>query len=410
MRIVFVSSACSEDKYSEIYAKRTKPRIDSSQNFFDALLTGLAKNQMQVDTISALPVSHSCYNKLLIKKSEENRNGIHYFYCSFFNVPIVKSISLYFSVKRKLREYIKLYGEQELKVVCDPLNLEMSQACIRQCKKHGIPCIGLLTDMPLMSDFEQHGIIKKLLYKVYNTLSHKNLSEFDKYVLIAQEMNEDANPNNKPFMVMECIRKCADDDENTEDLQEKTELDRFGNSGLPVVLYAGKLHKEFGLDLLADAVDKIKLPCEVHIYGEGNFKEELKIKSENNKKLFVHDAVTAKEIFNIERKSDILINPRTSAGIFTKYSFPSKTAEYLWAGSPVVMFRLPAIPDEYEQYIYYAPNETAEDLAKTVDMVLGLPEDEKKKRSIDGRRFILNNKNNIAQAKRLIEFIGDEKC
>ena len=45
------------------------------------------------------------------------------------------------------------------------------------------------------------------------------------------------------------------------------------------------------------------------------------------------------------------MNPRSADAEYTKYSFPSKTIEYLATGVPVVMNRLPGIPEEYEYFV-----------------------------------------------------------
>ena len=40
----------------------------------------------------------------------------------------------------------------------------------------------------------------------------------------------------------------------------------------------------------------------------------------------------------------MLINPRTNEGVYTQYSFPSKTMEYMRAGKPVLCCKLDGIP------------------------------------------------------------------
>ncbi|MBP3360682.1 MAG: hypothetical protein J6N52_07515 [Clostridia bacterium] len=49
----------------------------------------------------------------------------------------------------------------------------------------------------------------------------------------------------------------------------------------------------------------------------------------------------------------MLVNPRSATDEFTKYSFPSKTMEYMLSGTPVVMYKLAGIPDEYDEYLNY---------------------------------------------------------
>ena len=81
----------------------------------------------------------------------------------------------------------------------------------------------------------------------------------------------------------------------------------------------------------------------------------------------------------MQHKATILVNPRTSEGEFTKYSFPSKTMEYLLAGKSVVINRIPGIPEEYFNYVYTPKDESIEALAECLTNVLDINRDIRKK-------------------------------
>ena len=52
------------------------------------------------------------------------------------------------------------------------------------------------------------------------------------------------------------------------------------------------------------------------------------------------------DVLELQSKATILVNPRQPVGDFTKYSFPSKTIEYMASGTPLLMYKLPGIPEE----------------------------------------------------------------
>ena len=93
------------------------------------------------------------------------------------------------------------------------------------------------------------------------------------------------------------------------------------------------------------------------------------------------------EILVLQQKATLLVNPRTSEGEFTKYSFPSKTIEYLASGTPVLLYKLAGIPDEYYEYCF-----TVEDNS---DEALGMR----------ARKFILTEKSPKNQCKKLVDLI-----
>ena len=105
----------------------------------------------------------------------------------------------------------------------------------------------------------------------------------------------------------------------------------------------------------------------------------------------------------------MLINPRTSDGEYTKYSFPSKTIEYMLAGKPVIINRLPGIPPEYYDYVYTPKSQSVYDLAEIIREVLNLPSEELERKGSMARQFIIDNKNAIIQTQRIIEHLFTNK-
>jgi len=369
--------------------------LDSSQKFFDMFLKGLSKQKdLKVECITVPPVSHGTYPGWRVKEHQEVGENIMYHSVGVINYPILKSITAQCAVKSKLISLIKK-SEEETYLVADPLLLEGSVPVIKMGKKYNKKTIGFLTDLPDFADeCDEHGFLKRIFYQVYNKKCNQYLRRFEQYVFLTEAMNDAVNKEQKPWMLMECL---VDGTCITNELVEK-------HDGRPTILYAGKLHKQFGLDVLAEAITKVKTDCEFHIYGDGNYREELEKRAGIQTNICVHGIVPVDEVVKEEMKSTVLINPRTSSGEFTRYSFPSKTAEYMLSGVPVIMFKLSGIPKEYDEYLYYAEDETAESLAKKIDEILGLATEELTDRGQKAQGFILKEKNNISQAQRFVEF------
>ena len=80
--------------------------------------------------------------------------------------------------------------------------------------------------------------------------------------------------------------------------------------------------------------------------------------------------------------------------------------EYLAAGVPVVAYKLDGIPDEYDEYLHYVPDNSPEGLAAVMSELLQKPENERKELGHKARRFVLEEKNYIAQTKRILELLS----
>ena len=71
----------------------------------------------------------------------------------------------------------------------------------------------------------------------------------------------------------------------------------------------------------------------------------------------------------------------------------------------VVAYKLDGIPDEYDEYINYVPDNSPEALAKVIQSIAELPEEERSLLGIRARDFVLKEKNYIAQTKKILHFI-----
>lgn len=400
MHIIFLSATCARADYEDICKKRKYPLLDSSQKFFEMFLNGLAKQpDITVDCITLRPISRGTYPGFYIPEDKTQQEGVCYHYVPIWNFPVLKSLMGLAAIRRKLHKLLRQYKGEETRIICDPLLLEGLQPTASLGERYKIMTTGFLTDMPEFADeCDEHGSIKRLLYRYYNRKSEKALKKLDRYIVLTEAMSCVAE--DKPWLLLDCIV----DEAMLEGLSPKAHDD-----GLPHVLYAGKLHREFGLDVLAKAISLVKTPCVFDIYGDGNYREALNQLAQEHESVKLHGIVPLRQVLEAELGASVLINPRTSDGEFTKYSFPSKTAEYMLAGVPVVMFHLPGISQSYENYICFAATETPESFAERIDEVLSLPVDGRSKIGTFAREYVKANKNNCYQAERVISFLRNNK-
>ena len=118
--------------------------------------------------------------------------------------------------------------------------------------------------------------------------------------------------------------------------------------------------------------------------------------------------VPKKTINELQQKATILVNPRQNNDEFTKYSFPSKTMEYMLSGKPVVMYKLDGIPDEYDNYLTYVNGNDATSFADTMTKICDLTDTEREKIGNAAREYVKEKKNSVAQTKKIIDLMGIE--
>lgn len=397
MRILIISSTCSASKYQEVYEKRYEPMLDTNQKFFLSLIEGLNENgAIAIDCISTLPISHSCYPDKFVRQQQEIVDGVSYRYCGCINYPYIRTIIVKLNIRSLVKKYIRQYRSERIIVLCDGLIAE-ANAIVRLLQKKRITSVALVTDIPdIVSGMSSKKGIKSLSANLYGWYATRLLQNYDRYVFLTEQMNEVCNPNNRPYIIMECIvTPIALHEQKDMPLADK-----------PVVLYAGKLHSDFGVLQLAKAAPLLAGVCEIWLYGgQGDCDEELKAIAKENQNLKIHGIVPLTEIQRIEQRADVLINPRPDEKEFTKYSFPSKTAEYMMMGTPTLMYRLAGVPSTYVPYLSFIDENSPEGIAFSIKRLLDEDYAMRKMRTENAREFIISNKNSLLQAKRLLEFL-----
>ena len=115
--------------------------------------------------------------------------------------------------------------------------------------------------------------------------------------------------------------------------------------------------------------------------------------------------VSNEEVIELEKKATLLCNVRNTNMEYTKYSCPSKVLEYLASGTPVYSTKLMGIPEEYKKYVFWCDEPNLGNISSDLKNILNLPSEVLNKKGIEAQRFMLKEKNSIAQAKKILDFI-----
>ena len=100
---------------------------------------------------------------------------------------------------------------------------------------------------------------------------------------------------------------------------------------------------------------------------------------------------------------NLLVNPRKNIGEYTKYSFPSKILEYMSSGTPVLMYKLDGIPDEYYDKVFLVDN--YDDLSSAIVELSTVDENNMIEIAKKAENFVINDKNPFKQTKKIMDLI-----
>lgn len=387
MKIIYASCLCSKDKFNKLFQNCDIKPGQQVQKYHRLLVEGLLKNSVEVNAVTALPVSRKNSKKMFFMYEKEKNNNIHYSYLSLINFPVIKNITAF--INSFFYVFFSSFNKKDSVIIGDVLNISVCAGALCAAKILKRKNIGIVTDIP---SFLSNGN-NRLTVKINNRL----IKSFNSYLFLTEDMNNLINKHNKPYLVIE----------GQVDINMKEEKNTLENKyKKKICIYAGGIQKKYGIKYLTQAFIKANVDnTELHIYGNGDFEEELIEICNKNKSIKFFGVMPNDYIVQEELKATLLINPRPTNEEYTKYSFPSKNMEYMVSGTPVLTTKLPGMPDEYLDYIYLIEEETVAGMSAKLIQLLNKPEEELHQNGFDAKMFVLNNKNNVSQAKKIIDLI-----
>ncbi len=400
--VLFLCKLFPREKEQEIKSKMKTGMQDAANALQWNIIDGFEENDFgTIKIINYLPVDAypNGYTDKFIEgftfQHTENykADDINVKCCNIFGIKRFIN-SLYF------RKYIKKWAKEDSgkkKVVLSYTANSMFLGLVKLAKKYNknITTSCIIADIPEFATAREMTGLKKLYhsYQVKKCASLYGL--VDRFVLLTEQMAEKLKITS-PHIVVEGIA-TADDTAVNEKTAQALKNDRY-------VLYSGTLNYKFGIGTLLEAFEKIKddgLKLVICGFGEA---EEI-IKKDDDPRIVYLGRVDRAEVLALQRKATVLVNPRQNNEEFTKYSFPSKNLEYLSSGVPLVAYKLDGIPDEYDEYISYPADNSAEALSQEIRKICSLPDEERNALGQKAKDFVFENKNKVKQAQRIIEFI-----
>lgn len=382
MHIIYAVTTCSDQVYQQLFSHvKTKPAFQS-QKYHRLLIEGLAAH-CEVDVVANPPVNRSVLDKQFIRLPRETEGGANYRYIPAIRNPILKAVCVGFGTFFKTL----FLAKKDSAVIVDGLNRMTALSGMLAARLRGCECIGIVTDLPDM--LSGSSFSKKLANFVIRHCTG--------YVLLTEAMNDYLNKDGKPYVILE----------GHSDITMRERIPALEKKIRPrICFYAGGVSRQYGLANLVEGFRKADLPdAQLHIYGPGDYVKELQQIAQEDSSVFYGGMLLNTEIVDKELEATLLVNPRPTGEEYVKYSFPSKTMEYMASGTPVLTTVLPGMPKEYHPYVYLLEDESADGIAAKLAEVLQQSDEALFQKGQEARAFVLDRKNNVIQAKKILEML-----
>lgn len=337
-----------DEKKAKTLLKENKFGLQVAANQYqNGFLKGLSK---KIQIISVLPTGTypKTSNKLRYFEDTGELDAGEVKYVSFVNFYLIKEYSQERQLLKELKNRIS--PDQETIIYVYSLYVPFLKVLKKLKKKfENLHICLIIPDLP-----GKYGIMRKIsslggIRDRMETQKKLKMAEIaDSYIFLTEKMKE-IFPE-RPYTVIEGFLPNCKFPQNVK-RQPKS------------ILYTGSLNASLGIDKLLQAFEKIDdNEYELWICGAGGIQSVVEEFAKNDKRIKYMGFLPKREISLLQVKCDVLVNPRSNNEEYTKYSFPSKTMEYLLSGSKVVMYALPGIPQEYFEFIKVIDGNSTEDL------------------------------------------------
>lgn len=318
--------------------------------------------------------------------------------------PKFSTIRFYRYISRTIAAYKPLKRQLE-QSSCDILfiySAHLPFIITGYCLKKVMPQISVCVVVPDLPEFMGYGrLLSRFLVWNESLLIKRLIRNFDSFVFLTEATGEHLGVPADRRIVIEGIYDPSDD--SLAGLEPKESFEKE-QGARPVFLYSGTLAARYGIvDLLEAFAQLDNADSRLWICGDGDARAEVEAMASRDPRLTYFGQVPRDQALSLQRQADVLVNPRRPQGEYTKYSFPSKTMEYLASGRPVVMHALPGVPVEYLDHLVLPGTPDADGLAAALRQIAAAPAEALKARGVKGRQFILEDKSPKAQVSRLAD-------
>lgn len=386
------------EKYTQLGYKNAASVV-SQKNLLEGLEEVLGQ---RFDTIGMLSLQGFPKNKelRLAEWTFSHAEGAQDKQVGYLNVQYLNRLTGKASLRKAVKQWMRRIDRQQ--DILDVFIYEMRSACLSAAAdiKHQMPSARvhlIVPDLPQFMDLHMSGI-KKLL-KVLDWKSiQKSMSCVDDFILYSEPMARYLGIPDGKWMVVEGsinigeVGKCPANAEEQE--SDKT-----------IVMYSGNVNERYGIMHLVRAFEHLDDGYELWITGGGGAVEQVKAYAAKDTRIKYYGFLpTRSELLTLQRKASMFINMRDPQEPASSYCFPSKLFEYMTSGKPVLSCRLEGIPEEYFRYLIEMKGFEPIAIAEAICRVGAMTPQERAEIGCRQFAFVAENKNNVAQAKRIAGF------
>ena len=317
-------------------------------------------------------------------------------YPGFVNLPVIKQITQIFGgyalgakiAKREKADWVMSYNTYP------QVGVPAYWLSRKSKGKH----ICVLADVPF-DDRANQSFLRKLVWKLYGGLAWNLISKISNFVIL--------NPNTADLLPQGskyCVIEGAIDPKN----YPYQSISRYDEQGRKIILYSGAITEYSGVATLIEAVKQLPSSQFVlHIYGNGDLKDQVQKEAESSENIVYCGSVPIEKMRELQANAWLLVNPRKTDNIISRYTFPSKILEYMASGTPVLTTNIDGLPEEYPDLIFFVDDDNSQSFINKILNISKIDPIKLHEYGANSKKTVIENKNWDEQSRKIRYLLDD---
>lgn len=401
-KYLFIGAIADDKIAAELNRKGCN--VSSAYNMQRKMLGGFEKLGYNLDTITGHISPPSKLKNLIVNYCSPNRNDkVVDVSVSYINLPVINRLMKRYKIGKAAKCWIKNRNNTYVFIYSLTSSFLLGGLDVKK-KRKDCKVIVIVPDLPEFMSNNQSKLYR-MLKKLDRHIIDYCLKRVDGLVLFSEHMREKLPVKDKPFVVMEGIIQ----DINLEEYMEK--IEKRANDFSKTIMLSGALDYEEGIVTLLEAFSKIEdREYKLWLTGTGNAVDIInRYADADNRITYFGYIASYSEFLELQQKASVFVLMVPPTHPKAAYYFPSKLMEYLVTGGVVACYKLPCIPDEYDEYLQYFSGDTEQIGKQLIDLC---EMDSEAYWEMAVRRYeFIEQKNSVGQMKKvekLVEMLQKE--
>lgn len=396
MKVLYIGYLLPEEDY-----EKNKALSFAAGRFERGLVNSLSKNKdVEIETISIEPILKRFPKEKFWVKKRKNLSLVNENITSetigYINFPFLKHMCIYIGIWRHIQRWKNKYRQEKKAIVSYNADAPIIQLGLR-AEKQGIHYIPILADIPYYDEVKEqnHISLTRRLSLLGHRSQYKNLPRLRQAVVL----NENAAIDFQ--LPKHILIEGAVTESETQMPTVTAKVEERKN-----VFYCGLLGPFHGTKNLIEAARKTP-DVSFLICGRGESPEctvEVKNAASELENFHYFGEVDNKRLRELQANADLMVIPHPMGLKQLKYQFPSKLMTCMATGVPVLMTKLPGLPEEYSRYVCFVDGDSGDCIAEGITNFFKIDFQKRIEMGQKARNFVLKNKTWDIQAKKIIDF------